>query len=61
MRSGEDTRHRAPPCRGLRASRGIHSALDAQRARSDQAGLMFWFVLKRLAGSYLRFTWARRS
>ncbi len=27
----------------------------------NQAGSIFWFMRKRLSGSYLRFTWARRS
>ncbi len=27
----------------------------------SQAGAIFWFMRKRLSGSYVRFTWARRS
>ena len=34
---------------------------SAERREAAQAGLIFWFMRKRLFGSYWRFTWARRS
>src|SRR5262245_7261844 len=33
----------------------------AGRLLFSQAGRIFWFMRKRLSGSYLRFTWVRRS
>ena len=35
--------------------------MDVGRVVFSQAGSIFWFMRKRLSGSYLRFTRARRS
>jgi len=51
---------------GLSCSWGVREALVAghnapDRLAAARAGSIFWFMRNRLSGSYLRFTWARRS
>jgi hypothetical protein len=48
----------AVACNAARSS--IPARVAAASVRPPQAGLIFWFTRKRLSGSYLRFTSARR-
>jgi len=46
-------------CDGMEERRPLQPVVG--RILFSQAGSIFWFMRKRLSGSYLRFAWARRS
>ena len=46
----------SPHCRQYHPIQRLTVRRNRPPSAINQAGLIFWFVLKRLAGSYLRFT-----